>query len=410
MQGHQITTLADYKVTSRSLLSNLLLVALSTGLLYASFRLLYTKFTSVISRDAVINGTLININVPEEGTITELPVKTGDVVASDQAIFTLKNDRVSELQVQAINTRINDQQAQLERAQAQLQRQLSLLQTVLADQQNQSRLEVLEAQNSVAQVEADLKGAQSRYQVAQSSYNRSKFLRENGALAQTQLDTALRELEESKNQVGSLEAHLKVMRSNQQAAGLGLTLSRSRSNYDPNIRVQELQLQIADQRKAIATLEQGIKDAKAELTQATTDIKRKQKVIVKAPTSGLIWHLSAQSGQFVQQGATLGQVLDCKRRWVDVFVDEQAVRSLQPGTSATIELYGSNSHTLQGHVSMIRSGLGRLAAGEDVAVPITPNMPRNSQVRVDLEFSKDLGDPSLLCYVGYTGRVTFKVK
>lgn len=409
MQGHQTSILSDYQVTPRSLLSNLLILTASIGLVIVSARLIYTKFTSVISRDAVINGTVININAPEDGTVTELPVKMGQSLSLDKTIITLKNERISKLATQAITTRINDQQAQLDRAQSQLERQLTLLKILSQEQQNQAKLESLEAENSVAEVESELKGAQARYQIAQVSYKRSKFLTVEGALAQTQLDAVARELEESKNLVGSLGARLEAIRANQKAAGLGLTLSRSRSNYDPRIRLQELQLQIADGRKAIATLQQGIKDAKTELILSQTDAERKEKVVVKAPTPGVVWHLSVQPGQFVQQGGALGQILDCKRRWVDVFVDEQSVRSIQPGTPATIELYGSNSSVLQGHVSIIRSGLGRLAAGEDVAVPITPNMPRNSQVRVDLESSKDKGDPNLMCFVGYTGRVTFKI-
>jgi multidrug resistance efflux pump len=409
MQGHQTPILPDYKVTPRSLLSNLLILTASVGLVIVSVQLLHTKFTSVISRDAVINGTLININAPEDGTVTELPVKTGESVGLDKTILTIKNERVSKLPTQAIITRINDQQAQLDRATAQLERQINLIQTFSQDQQSQANLEGIEAQNSVAEVESELQGTKARYQIAQKSYDRSKFLTIEGALAQTQLDSVAKELEESKNLVGSLEARLEAIRAKQKASGLGLTLARSRSGYDPRIRLQEMQLQIADGRKAIATLEQGIKDAKSELVQAQTDASRKEKVVVKVPTPGVIWHMPVQSGQFVQQGASLGQILDCKRRWVDVFVDEKAVRSIQPGTSATIELYGSNAQVLQGHVSIIRSGLGRLAAGEDVAVPITPNMPRNSQVRVDLETTKDNGDPSLMCYVGYTGRVTFKI-
>lgn len=409
MQGHQTSTIPEYKVTPRSLLSNLLILAASVGLVIVSARLLHTKFTSVISRDAVINGTLININAPEDGTITELPVKTGEPVSLDKQILTIKNERISKLPTQEIITRINDQQAQLDRAQAQLERQLILIQAFTQEQENQANLESIEAQNSVAEVESELQGAKARYQIAQKSYDRSKFLTIEGALAQTQLDAVAKELEESKNLVGSLEARFQAIRANQKASGLGLTLDRSRSGYDPRIRLQEMQLQIADGRKAIATLQQGIKDAKAELIEAQTDASRKEKVVVKVPTAGVMWHISVQPGQFVQQGATLGQVLDCKRRWVDVFVDEKSVRSIQPGTPATIELYGSNAQVLQGQVSIIRSGLGRLAAGEDVAVPITPNMPRNSQVRVDLETNKDNGDPSLMCHVGYTGRVTFKI-
>jgi multidrug resistance efflux pump len=402
----------EYKpsISTRSLLSNLVIVTAGIGLIVWSWQLIRTRFTSVISRDAVINGVLTDIKTPAEGTISQLSVKTGDVISQGQTLITLKNERVSSLPVQTINTRINEQQAQLERAQAQLVRQLSLLQSLSADRQNQTYLEVAEAQDSTLQVESELQKAQSRYRIAQTSYKRSSFLREQGGLAQVQLDDAQRELEESKYEITRLEARLQAVRANQKAAQLGLSLSRARSNYDPGIRLQEMQLQIADQRQTIATLQQGIKDAQAELTQAKADLERKQSVVVNAPTVGVMWRLNAQSGKYVQPGESLGQLLDCSRRWIDVFVDEQAVRSLQPGTPATVELYGSSSQVLQGKVSLVRSGVGRLSAGEDVAVPSIPNLPRNTQVRVDLDSTTAKGNPNLFCFVGYTGRVTFKVK
>jgi multidrug resistance efflux pump len=410
MQGQSISTVSDYKTMPRSLLSNLLILMASAGLIIFAMRLLHTRLTSVISRDAVINGTLIDVNAPLEGTVTELSVKTGEAVPKDRIAVGIKNERVSELQVKEIQSRINEQKSELERAQAQLSRQLALMQSILDDQKNQSQLESLEAQDSVSQAEAELMTARSRYQIAQTSYNRSKFLTQEGAIAQTQLDEAKRELEESKNQVSGLEAALRAIRANQKAVGLGLNLARSRSNFDPRIRVQELQLQIDDQHKAIATIQQNLKNAQSELVQAKKEMEQKQVIEVKTPTNGVVWHISAQRGQYVQQGDRLGQLLDCSRRWVDVFVDEQAVRSISPGTSATIKLYGSDSQVLQGRVSIIRSGLGRLAAGEDVAVPLTPNLPRQSQVRVDLDPATSKGAPNLLCYVGYTGRVTFELK
>jgi multidrug resistance efflux pump len=400
----------EYKVQARSLPSNLLILVISVGLILWSFRLIQTKLTSVTSVDAVVNGTLIDIKAPSEGTVFTQAVNTGDITVRDRPILTLKNERISKLQVQEINSRINQQQAQLDRSQAQLNRQLALMQRLLADEHKHRTLVSLEAQQSLAQMESDLQGAQARYNLAQLSYKRTKFLATQGALPQANLDTAAIEMEQRQAEVSSLKARLNALRTDRQAAQLGLSLTKTRSNFDPEIRLEELQLQIADQRKTIQMLKQSIQDAKAELIQANADIKRKQTVVVSAPTSGVIWRLSAQRGKFVQQGESLGQALDCGRRWVDVFVDERAVRSLQPGTPATIELYGSKSPILHGSVSMVRSGLGRLAAGEDIAIAIDPNLRRNTQVRVELAPDTDKGSPNLFCYVGYTGRVTFKVK
>lgn len=109
-------------------------------------------------------------------------------------------------------------------------------------------------------------------------------------------------------------------------------------------------MQIADQRQVIQTLRKSIQGTEAELAQANIDVERQQTVVVNAPTTGVIWRLAVQPGKFVQQGESLGQVLNCSGRWVDAFVDEQAARSLQPGTPATIKLYGAESQVLQGQV------------------------------------------------------------
>lgn len=393
-----------------SVLSNALIIATATGLIFWSFRLIHDRFTFVISRDAVINGVLTDLKTPSEGTVSEVPVKTGGMTSQGQTLLTLKNERVSELVVQQITSKIKERQAELERAQAQMERQLNLLQTAARERENQSRLQTQAAEQAMQQATLDLKAAQAVSQLAQLDYKRTKFLAAEGALSPAALDKAALEMQRREAEANSLKARLEAFRTQKNAAQLSLSLDRSRSNYDPDLRVQEIQLDIANQRKVINTLQETIKAAQAELMQAKADVKRQKTVVVKAPTNGVIWRLNAQSGKFVQQGESIGQVLDCSRRWVDVFVEEQAVRSLHPGTPATIELYGSGSTVLQGRVSLVRSGLGRLAAGEDVAVPINSNVPRDSQVRVELDPDTDKGNPNVFCYVGYTGRVSFKVR
>ncbi len=208
----------------------------------------------------------------------------------------------------------------------------------------------------------------------------------------------------------SIEARLAAVRTSKTAAEFDVSLDRSRSSYDPNIRIQELQLEIADQNQQINIIKQSIKNIQAELIQAQADVKRQTTVVVKAPTKGVMWRLAAQNGKYVERGESIGQIIDCSRRWVDVFVDEQAVRSLQPGTPASIELYASDSQVLRGKVSLVRSGVGRLAAGEEVAILTNLNLPRNTQVRVELENASEKTNPSSFCYVGYTGKVTFNVQ
>ncbi|MDJ0659014.1 MAG: HlyD family efflux transporter periplasmic adaptor subunit [Crocosphaera sp.] len=372
--------------------------------------------TTVISKDAVINGVLIDLKTPSEGMIKELSVKTGHSTTSEQMLMVLKNEKVSKLEVQEIQSRLNEYKTELRREQGQLERNLSLLQrnTALLDdltteQNNYRRLQSQGSQESIAQVQAQLQAAQARLEFAQVNYDRINYLTQEGALAEADLEKAKLQKEETIAHISQLKARLNELNSKEKATQTDLSLNWSPSNFDPNIRLKDLELEIADQRLAIAALQQSIQDAHLELKEAQRDYTKEESTTVKSPVEGIMWNLDAQKGQYVEEGDSLGKVLDCKRRWIDVYLDEKALRSIQPNTPATIELYGDRTDTLQGRVSLVRSGIGRLAPGEEVAVPLIPNLPRQSQLRVELEPNQRNNDPQLFCYVGYTAKVTFNL-
>lgn len=412
-QGYKISSpvsSAERLTPVRSPLSNWLLVGLSVGLLAWAGRLLQTHLTSVTSVDAVINGTVVDIKAPQPGVIGQLNVNTGGAVTRNRVLLTIENNQISQLTLQGTKTRLSEQRSQLAQAQVQLNQQIALLQQVNLDQQNQSQLEVQSAQEALQQAQADLAGAVARHQLATLHFERMSFLRSQGAVPQSSLDTASVELTQRQTEINSIQTRISTAQANQKAAQLGLTLNRTRSNYDPQIRRQELQQGITNQRQYIKTLMQNIQNAQAEMTQAGKDWQRQRQRILIMPVTGVAWRMTVQPGKYVQQGDSLGQLLDCTRRWVDVFVDEKTVQSLPPGTPAQIQLYGDAAPMLRGRVSSVRSGVGRLAAGEDVAVAIAQNLPRTTQIRVDLDPNSDRGTAQQFCYVGYTAKVTFPLK
>lgn len=400
--------------SGRSWFSNVALLLLSAALLSWSLHLIQSQLTTVISVDAVVNGTLTDIRAPQAGIISKVTIKTGQSLSIEKELFELKDRRASQLQTQEISSRLNQQQAELAQAQERLPRKLSLLSVVSRDAVNQQKLAVLENQQSQNQLRFDLEGAKSRCELAKLNYQRTKFLKSQGAISQANLDTAEIELKQRESEVKSLQAKLATLQVNEDAVRGGLSLSRTRSNYDPSIRLEEMQLQIAEDRQGIETFKKRIEGTKAELSQAKKDFQRKQGATIKSPEAGVVWRVTAQPGKFVQQGESLGQIAVCKQRWVDAWVDEQKVSLLQVGTPAEIKLNGmSSSATLIGKVSAIRSGIGRLAAGEDVAIAMPSNLPRQTQVRIALDEKSLSSEPiknGNFCYIGYTARVTFPVQ
>jgi len=394
------------QIANRSLIANILIVVFSIGLITWAIRLVQSKYTSVASLDAVVNGVVIDIKTPQEGIIKSLKADTGSIIKKDVILLSVENDQVSNLQAKQISSRLSSQQSQLVSAEGQLDQLLSLTDLLQSDNQNQKRLEVSDYSDRNEQFESDLRGAIARAKLAELNYDRAIFLQKEGAYSQSVLDLAKVEFQARQSEVESLEARRQSILTNREAASIGLTLERTRSNSDPRIRLEEVQLQISNQQRTIIALRQSIDDAKSELIEANADVNRRRNAIVKSPVSGVIWKLGAREGQLVRQEQSIGQMIDCSKRWVDVYVEEQSVEAIQIGMPAKIELYAASTLVLNGKVSLIRSGLGRFNAGEDVAITIPQNLPRTAQVRVDLDKNSDLGAPNVFCYIGYTGKVT----
>ena len=394
------------QISNRSLSANILIVILSIGLIIWAIRLLQSKFTSINSLDAVVNGVVIDIKTPQEGIIKTLNASTGSIIEKDSLLLSVENDQVSNLQVKQISSRLSSQKSQLAIAEGQLKQLLSLTESLQSDDKNQKRLEVSDYSDRVEQYESDLRGVIARLKLTQVNYDRAVLLQKEGAYSQSVLDLAKVELQARQSEVESLEARRQSVLTNREAASFGLTLDRTPSNYDPRVRLEDVQLQIDNLQRTIVSLRQSISDAQGELTEAEADVERRRNAIVKAPVSGVIWKLDARKGQLIRQEKSVGQMIDCSRRWVDVYVEEQSIESIQIGMPAKIELYGASKLVLNGKVSLIRSGLGRFNAGEDVAITIPQNLPRTTQVRVELDKNSDVGDPNVFCYIGYTGKVT----
>lgn len=407
----------------RSLLANLLVFAAGCGILAFAGVFLYRHLTTVRSRDAVINGVIVNVRAPEEGTLEELKARVGEFIEPTKApLALLNNNYVSQGNLKEVEKALAQRRADLEAAQAKLAQLQGILASAQLDNRNQHRLEIEQtnrqvaaAQAQLAAAQANLADAQARYQLAKINYRRFSQLAQQGAVPQAQADAALTELQQSQAQVAARQRDVEAAARNVQAleadahaAQLGLTLRNTRSNYDPRLRLQELQIQIAEQQAIVRGIQREIAAQRQQVAQAQREVAQRKVVKVAAPIAGYVWRVDARPGMFLGKGDQILQLLDCQRRWVDVFVDEQSLRLIHPGTKAKIELYGNKAKVLWGTVSNIRSGLGRLNPGDDQVIPIPENYPRQSQVRVELDSDQDWGEGNF-CYVGYTARVTFQI-
>jgi len=424
--------------------------------------LFFLKGEEIPGVDAVLNAQVVDVKAPEEGELQPLSkdktdnlvgsqsngkedpcssqqegqgsslgnsdrpasnnqeIKPGQTLKQDTSLFRLRNERYSDLPVKLVRGRLCEIETELKGVRQQYETSLKLKSQVSIRSETQSDLEVLEQQALRRELERDLESARERERLAQVQLDRIHFLVKEGAFPETRLTDSQDVLEQRKREVESLEGRLKVLKAGEEAARFGLSLSRTPSNYDPSIWLKELDAKIEQENNKIEILEERLLTAQEELNQTKEDVRNKQFIDIKSPQQGdgILWNLMAYPGKLVRPGEVLGRVAVCDDLWVDAWVEESKAQTLEPGRVATMTLHGRNENgkpiELQGNVQLIRSGVGRLETGSDVAVQIDANQAIHyAQVRiVSISIKHADNNPkdesSELCqYIGYSGKITF---
>ena len=412
--------------------------------------------------DAVLNAQVVDIKAPEEGELQPLSkdqtdnlvgsqnnkkedscssqqegqesslgnsdrlasdnqeIVLGQCLEQDSLLFRLKNERYSDLPIKLAEGRVREIKTELEGVRQQYETSLKLKSQVSIRSETQSDLEVLEQQALRRELERDLESVRERERLANVQLDRIHFLVKEGAFPETRLTDSQDVLEQRKREVESLEGRLKVLKAGEEAARFGLSLSRTPSNYDPSIWLKELDAKIEQENNKIEILEERLLTAQEELNQTKEDVRNKQLINIKSPQQGdgMLWNLMAYPGKLVKPGEVLGRVAVCDDLWVDAWVEESEAQTLKRDDGATMILRGLNEGggaiKLEGKVQLIRSGVGRLETGSDVAVQIDANQAIHyAQVRiVSISIKHADNNPkdesSELCqYIGYSGKITF---
>ncbi len=393
-----------------ALIGKLIQIVFGVAIVAFCIKFVYSRATTITSVDAVINGQLTDIRALDDGTVGKVQISPGDKVSEGDPLLFISNDRLYELKLQKVQREGQIQQVKAERQRLQdgLDRNLDLLSQVAQDMQKQKNLEKSEQEARKIDLQAELEGAKRDLGLAQLTHQRVTDLYAQGVFAKAAKDASEIELAKKQSKVESLQAQIKGIEVNINAVSNNLSLSRTRSNYDPYVREQELNNQIQDQKQEIEVLKSRYEAINQELTQIQKNIEFREQDSIKgvtAPISGTIWNLTIKQGTRIRAGESLGQIIDCHKRWVDVWVDESDLTTLKNHTSAKIKLQGE-SGSVEGEVTWIRFGSGRPNVGADAMGFLDRNQPGYAQVRVKIPQLPE----NAKCDIGSRAEVTFQKK
>nr|WP_228382940.1 HlyD family efflux transporter periplasmic adaptor subunit [Synechococcus elongatus] len=389
----------------RSNAANFVVISLGILILLSGVGLLFYALVTTRGRDAIINAKVITLQAPDDGIVTDFQIRPGEEVPVNQPLLRIENARASTFDQARLQTQLNTEQQKLKLKQDQLAAIVQLRQQVELDSRNQQHLEITKFTELRRKLQADISAAREQLALAQRIYQRRQALAATGAVSVEVADQAETEYLRQRDILNALTKELASREQDLQAARLGLTLVNTRSNYDPGVRLQELKLQESQLRSQVAAQTAQVNGLKNQLQEITRNTRSRQEIPLASPVPTVLWQASVSNGDVVTRGQILAKTIDCRDRWVDVYIGETALRKIRVGEPARVDLIGKD-RSLEGKVIFIRSGVGRLRVGEDVLPSIPINLARESQVRIQL--NPDKIQPSEFCDVGFTGRVTFQ--
>ena len=289
--------------------------------------LLVTGGWFVLSRHASTPGTLIASGTVEAtesllgfqsaGRIEAVNVREGDAVRAGAELARLERHEMEARRQQA--------RAQVEAAGAALR-----------------ELEHGFLGEEIAQAEAAYAAASERRQDAERDLERTRQLRQGGAVSQEALDKSALALDQASNQEEQAEQQLQLLRRGPR------------------------QERIDAQRAQLAHAEASLRVVEAQLDN----------MLLRSPTDGVISVRHHEPGEIVAAGSAVLTLMNRDDRWVRIHVPEHRIGSVALGQAATIRCDTYPDRDYPGSVSFI--------AGE---AEFTPKSVQTAEERVKLVFA-----------------------
>ena len=216
---------------------------------------------------------------------------------------------------------------------------------------NSANIVVQRARNSMSVAEAQVKEAQTRYELAISIANRYGELLKEQAVSQEIVDAKLNEVAVAKTTLEARQSSLQVAKSD---------MDKAISEYE--------------------ALE-----------------KQRDNLILKAPADGIIVSRDAEPGNTVVAGQAVFHMIDPQSLWVRARIDQDQAQGIKTGQSAGIVLRSRQDKTLPGTVSrieiqsdsvteerIVNVSFNKIPANLSVGelVEVTVNLPQVEQVLV----------------------------
>ncbi len=353
-----------------------------------------------VSTQAAINAPLIRLAAPVDGTVAELPAN-GRYFAKPASIrlLDLSQDtgEVADLAAQADLAKAQmdlaeRQLAELRGEEGRLKQRASVFTSATTARLGEDRDGAV----------ADLRGCQADRVQQTATLARVRKLAADGFMSPAAVEKAEAAAKLKDSDCSGAEARLRAIDVTTEAARAGVFIGDSYN--DAPYAVQQAD-RLMLQRQII---EKTLSDATAQYTRAKRRLKDAlDRSSYRAPAGTLVWAATSSSGTAVRTGEPVLDLVDCRRRFVQVALPERKAESIVPGGPADVRLIGSNEW-MKGRIASISGGATRRQ--EQLLAASTNTQPGAREIIVDVTLAASAPealDANRRCDIGRLAEVRF---
>lgn len=323
-------------------------IALLAGVGYGIYRVFfYQPEPPGLFLSGRIEGRQTDVSAKIGGKIEQVAVREGEMVQPGELLVKL-NDSELRAQLQGAAARVSQAQERLERARQQIPvLQAQLHQANLTTQQvaQESQGRVVEAENALAAVRAQLAEAQENLRLAEVRQRRTNFLYAQGAVSAQERD-------EANAAVGVAQARVKAAQQQIQSAQGRFTQAQSALD-NPSIRAaaaQQIEKQIDQAQTDVSVAQQQVRDAQAAQAQIQANLDY---LTIKSPLTGHVMTRSVDPGEVVAAGAPLVTIVNLNHLYLRGFIPAGDIGKVKLGQSGQVYLDSFPNQPLEATVSRI---------------------------------------------------------
>jgi membrane fusion protein, multidrug efflux system len=258
----------------------------------------------VTTDDARIKAEIVSVSSEIQGKIDSLTKEEGDEVNRGEIVARL-DSREAQIQLQQAQAQLDGARSRRQQAESEVTYHIE-----------RYRGELPKADAALAGYRHNLEDAQALTEKTTADWKRTKALFERNLISAQELahaDIAMRQA----------EAKLHALREKIKEGEAMLELVRI-SGREVAIKEANLNVRNAEERRAEADL---------------ADLKRKLELMtIVSPVRGMVAKKNARPGEVVQPGQPIFMLVDASRFWVEANVEETEIRFVKPGSRVTIRV------------------------------------------------------------------------